>query len=144
LESSRTANAFRVFSGTPAHEGGSKNVGVYPNPYRASAAWDGNTSRSRKIYFYNLPEEAEISVYTVGGDVVARLFHRAQSGFNGSTAGWYSVFGLNPDQSILPGGEHAWDVLSDSKQTLSSGLYLYSVMDMKTREVQTGKLVIIR
>ena len=144
LESSRTANAFRVFSGTPAHEGGSKNVGVYPNPYRASAAWDGNTSRSRKIYFYNLPEEAEISVYTVGGDVVARLFHRAQSGFNGSTAGWYSVFGLNPDQSILPGGEHAWDVLSDSKQTLSSGLYLYSVMNMKTREVQTGKLVIIR
>jgi len=144
LESSRSTNAFRVFSGTPVAAGEARSVGVYPNPYRASAAWDGSTSRSKKIYFYNLPAEAEITVYTVGGDVVARLFHKSTSDFNGSTAGWYSIFGLEPDQSVLPAGEHAWDTLSDSKQTLSSGLYLFSVMDVQTREVQKGKLVIIR
>src|SRR5690606_36156467 len=39
FESSRIATATRVFPGTPP--GANGRVGVYPNPYRVSAAWDG-------------------------------------------------------------------------------------------------------
>jgi len=145
LESSRVQNAFRIFPGT---EGGpmgkTKKVGVYPNPYRISAAWDGTTSRTRKIMFYNLPERAEIRIYTLAGDIVATLNHDAAADFNGSNSGWYTSFGGNPDNTVLAGGEHGWDVLSDDKQAIASGLYLFSVKDLKTNDIQTGKFAIIR
>jgi hypothetical protein len=44
----------------------------------------------------------------------------------------------------LAGGEHAWDVLSEDKQNLASGLYLFSVKDLSTNDVQTGKFAIIK
>jgi hypothetical protein len=145
LESSRIQNAFRVFPGTEAGEiGKTRKVGVYPNPYRLSAAWDGTTSRSRKIMFYNLPERAEIRIYTLAGDIVATLNHDSSEPFNGSNSAWYTSFGGDPAKAVLAGGEHGWDVLSDDKQTITSGLYLFSVKDLKTNDVQTGKFAIIR
>ena len=143
LESSFIQNSQRVYAGTPANTDFSKPVGVYPNPYKINAAWDGTTSRTRKIMFFNLPQNAEIRIYTVAGDVVATLNHQSDQPYNGSTAGWYSSYdGTN--NSILAEGEHAWDVLSDSKQALSEGLYLFSVKDMRTNKVQTGKFAIIK
>ena len=60
LESSANVNAIRVFPGTPANEQFASDdpqyqVGVYPNPYRLNAAWDGLAEGDRKLYFYNLP-----------------------------------------------------------------------------------------
>jgi hypothetical protein len=121
-----------------------RKPGVYPNPYRLSAAWDGTTSRSKKMMFYNLPARAEIRIYTISGDVVATLLHDAGSDFNGSTIGWYNNFGGSANQTTLAGGEHAWDVLSEDKQNLASGLYLFSVKDLSTNDVQTGKFAIIK
>ncbi|MFQ5627430.1 MAG: hypothetical protein ACE5I1_01620, partial [bacterium] len=58
LESSRLSNSVRVFPGSPSIEeqvatsaAPEIKVGVYPNPYRARGAWDGNLERDRKIYF---------------------------------------------------------------------------------------------
>lgn len=143
LESSLNANAIRVFPGTPANDQfGSEEykVGVYPNPYRVNAAWDGGNELTRKLIFYNLPARAEIRVYTLAGDKVAQLSHDAAT-YNGDTR-WFND--LSTDQRILPGGEHAWDLLSESNQILSSGLYLYTVKDLDSGKVQSGKLVMIK
>ncbi|MEY4867029.1 MAG: hypothetical protein RLY64_1283, partial [Bacteroidota bacterium] len=39
---------------------------------------------------------------------------------------------------------HAWDILSDSKQVIATGLYLFSVKDLKTGKIQTGKFAIVK
>lgn len=145
LESSSNVNSVRVFPGTPANENfGSSDreyeVGVYPNPYRVNAAWDGNLESERKLYFYNLPAVAEVRIYTVAGDIISEFTHESAT-YTGDTD-WYSSFSDEP--RVLPGGEHAWDIQSDANQILTTGLYLYTVKDLSSGEVQTGKIVIIK
>ncbi len=145
LESSRNTNAVRVFPGTPVNENFSSSsqqyeVGVYPNPYRINAAWDGTGENNRKINFYNLPANAEIRIYTLAGEIVAELEHDAAT-YSGDI-GWYNTF--SDGERILPGGEHSWDLQSDANQLLTTGLYFYSVKDLNSGAVQTGKLVIIK
>ncbi len=140
LETSINANAVRVFPGTTVNEDFSEAVGVYPNPYRINAAWDGATPFTRKIMFYNLPEKAQIRVYTLAGEIVATLNHDANT-YIGDTR-WYQDFSVN--RRLLPGGEHAWDLLSDANQNLTTGLYLYTVQDKASGQIQTGKLVILK
>ena len=41
-----------------------------PNPYRVGAAWDGGTSRTRRLNFYNLPARSTIRIYTLTGEIV--------------------------------------------------------------------------
>lgn len=145
LESSVNANAVRVFPGTPVNENfGSSDeeykIGVYPNPYRVNAAWDGGSSFTRKIVFFNLPEKAQVRIYTLAGELVATLDHDANT-YSGDTR-WFNNF--SSDNRILPGGEHAWDLLSESNQNLATGLYLYTVYDKTDGKVQRGKFAIIK
>ncbi len=140
FESSRVANAVRVFPGTPPSTSADRKVGVYPNPYRVQAAWDGGTSRTRKINFYNLPDKAEIRVYTLAGEVVAELDHDSET-YKGDVR-WYDSF--SADNRQLPGGEHSWDILSDNSLNISGGLYLYTVKNRDSGDVQRGKFVIIK
>lgn len=143
LESSLTANAVRVFPGTPVNEqfeDGGLKVGVYPNPYRVNAAWDGGTPFTRKLNFYNLPARAEIRIYTLAGETVANLSHDAAT-YIGSTR-WYNDF--SDANRIQAGGEHSWDLLSESNQNLATGLYLFSVKDLDSGAIQTGKFAIIK
>ena len=138
LESSVVSNAVRVFPGPSASSDGA--VGVFPNPYRVRAAWDGPLSTQRKIYFYNLPERCDIRVYTLAGEVVTEFSHDADT-YTGDIR-WFSDFG--GDDREIAGGVHAWDLLSDNSLRLSSGLYLFSVRDADSGEVETGKFVILR
>ncbi len=145
LETSTNANAVRVFPGTTPNEnfgssGKENKVGVYPNPYRVNAAWDGVGEQNRKMVFYNLPERAEIRIYTLAGDIVAELDHEGES-YSGDID-WFENRSGSPRE--FSGGEHAWDILSESNQTLRSGLYLYTVKDLSSSSVQTGKFVIIK
>lgn len=143
LESSFVTNSFRVWPGTVPNEDLSANpIGVYPNPYRINAAWDGTTSRTKKLYFYNLPAQCMISIYTVSGDIVALLDHDAGT-YAGGDAQWYNNFGGAPEQRVTPGGEHAWDILSESKQTITQGLYLFSVEDLQTGETYSGRFAVL-
>jgi hypothetical protein len=65
LESSRLQNAIVASPGTPARTlQENLTVGVYPNPYRANAQWDGGPERERKIFFYNLPKDSEKCAFT--------------------------------------------------------------------------------
>lgn len=140
LESSPNANAIRVFPGTPVNTDFKEPVGVYPNPYRINAAWDGTNALNRKIMFYNLPARSEIRVYTLAGEVVAEMKHEASS-YKGDTR-WFNDFSIANRK--LSGGEYAWDLLSNSRQNLTTGLYLYTVKDLSSGKVQQGKLVIIK
>ena len=144
LESSFIENAFTVTIGSEANDDfKNRKVGVYPNPYKINAAWDGSTERTRKIWFYNLPARCEVNIYTLSGDIVASLDHDAGT-YVGNDILWYDNFGGDDDKRIFPGGEHAWDLLSESGQSITQGLYLFSVKDMDTKEVQQGKFSVVK
>lgn len=146
LETSINANAIRVFPGTPVNANfGSDDeefkVGVYPNPYRINAAWDGSSPFTRKIMFYNLPSKAQIRVYTLSGEIVARLDHDAAT-YTGGDARWFRDFAGST--RLMPGGEHAWDLLTAANQNLTTGLYLYTVRDLDSGNIQRGRFAIIK
>ncbi len=143
LETSTNSNSVRVFPGTPVNSNlGEKGfeVGVYPNPYRVNAAWDGLSEGDRKLYFYNLPAKSEIRIYSIAGDIVAELNHDAST-YSGDI-GWFDSFSDNP--RVMAGGEHAWDLQSEANQILTTGLYLFTVKDLDSGKIQTGKLAIIK
>ncbi len=143
LESSFVTNSFRVWPGTAANEDPENvTIGVYPNPYRKSAAWDGTTSRTKKLYFYNLPARCLITIYGVAGDVITTLNHDAST-YTGTDALWYANFGGDERQRILPGGEHAWNILSEGDQTITQGIYFYSVEDLDGGGTYSGQFVVL-
>ena len=116
-------------------------VGVYPNPYYGNAYWDGNSERLRKIYFYNLPEVCEITIYTLSGNVVDRISHDQSS--NGSDIRWFETFS-NDGKQVMSGGEHAWDLVTKDDQAVATGLYLFTVKDQHTGKIKKGKFLIIK
>ena len=145
LESSFTENAFSVYPGTAVKaldENSENRVGVYPNPYLTTAAWDGATSRSKKIYFTNLPAQCTITIYTSSGDLVANLRHDAST-YQGEDIQWFERYSQT-GKKVMSGGEHAWDILSNSKAGISTGIYLFTVKDEKTGNIDIGKFAILK
>ena len=55
---------------------------------------------------------------------------------------WYDDF--SAENRIQSGGEHSWDLLSDSGLSVAGGLYLFTVKDFASGDVQRGKFVIIK
>ena len=143
LESSTVNNTFNVWSGTKADSSDKATVGVYPNPYTIDAAWDGTTARTHKLYFYNLPPHALVTIYTLSGEIVASFNHDAATN-KGDDIDWYNTFGGDDSKRILPGGEHAYDILSNAKQALVQGLYLYSVKNLDSGKEQRGNFAVVR
>jgi hypothetical protein len=119
LESSINLNKSLVYPGTKPNSGGT--IGVYPNPYRARAVWDGLGERERKLYFNNLPAHAQIRIYTLAGDLVDVFEHH------------------DPDY-----GEHAWDMISRRDQPVATGLYICAVKDLDSGDVKTTKFLVIK
>ncbi|MBC8042066.1 MAG: hypothetical protein IAF08_01360 [Rhizobacter sp.] len=135
LESSSLSTLNTIVPGSAAasDDEKSKKVGVYPNPYYVRAAWDitkpatGGQAPTplrdgRKVYFSNLPEESDITIYTVSGDVIDRFTHSISSG----------------------GTEAPWDIISKADQQLATGLYIVSVRNTRTGDVRTARFVIIK
>jgi len=119
LESSINLNKMLVYPGTKPTARG--EIGVYPNPYRARAVWDGLSERERMLYFNNLPADAQIRIYTLAGDLVDVFEHH------------------DPDY-----GEHAWDMISQKDQPVATGLYICAVKDLNSGEVRTAKFLVIK
>jgi len=141
LESSPLANFERILPGTPPTDDPEVQIGVYPNPYYGSAIWDGSSERLRKIYFFNLPEDCEITIYTLAGDVIKRIQHTSQS--NSSETRWFETY-ASDDKQKFAGGEHAWDLLTDNEQAIATGLYLFTVKNNGNGEIKTGKFLVIK
>jgi len=141
LESGPLASLKRILPGTPASEDENVDIGIYPNPYYGNAIWDGSTERLRKIYFFNLPSECEITIYTLAGDIVKKIEHDQQS--NGSDLQWFQNFASDGKQQFA-GGEHAWDLITDSDQAIATGLYLFTVKNKRSGNIKTGKFLVIK
>lgn len=132
-ESSRNANAITVVPSTVQPDNVGK-VAVVPNPYRGDIAyhsynpqWEkpGGTrqqwmEQDRRIQFINLPDGCNIKIYTASGDLVYKHQHVGSMGY------W------------------DWNLTSSVGQAISSGIYLFTVQDKKTNDVQVGKFVIIK
>lgn len=141
LESGPLANLQKVIPGTAPTSEKNVDVGVYPNPYYGSAYWDGNSERLRKIYFYNLPSECEITIYTLSGDVVRKIYHNQHS--NGSDLRWFETFSKDGKQQ-MSGGEHAWDLITDNDQAVATGMYLFTVKNINNGNIKRGKFLVIK
>lgn len=133
LESSINANATQVIPGPDSQPKVGK-VSVVPNPYRGDInynsfdpKWEKNPpgrlwlEQDRRILFINLPMECEIKIYTLAGDLVDTISH-----------------------NNLVEGFEGWNLTSTIGQTVSSGIYLFTVEDKRSGEVQIGKFVILK
>ena len=150
LESSKLSNATRVFPGSPTQEKQSEElatrkedikVGVYPNPYNAHGAWDGNLERERKMYFFNLPSDCDIRIFTLAGDLVDKFEHHSAT-YAGEGIQWFDQFSTG--KRVFSGGEHAWDLVTQDDQAIASGLYFFTVEDLNSGKLQRGKFMVIK
>ncbi|MDX2129005.1 MAG: hypothetical protein SFU91_08215 [Chloroherpetonaceae bacterium] len=145
LESAPLANLVAAFPGKIAVADGNTEtkIGVYPNPYYSKALWDGSGTRDRKIYFTNLPEECEITVFTVAGDIIDRFTFNSRTYAGGQTS-WNRKFGNQANTKAYSGGEVAWDFISRSDQAISSGLYVVSVRNLRSGEIKTARFAVVK
>jgi hypothetical protein len=137
LESSRSINEFKVYPlSTPQEvKAQGKKVVVYPNPYRIDGRYKElgfedpdksgfKESSDRRLWFVNLPSVCSIRIYTLDGDLVRELSHDGRSL-------------TNPTMDY-------WNLISRNTQAVVSGIYLFSVEDKETGQIQVGKFVIIK
>ena len=145
LESAKIANAiYAAPSGSDR-----KAVRVVPNPYRANEdyrvehggiSWENRDDGTldfypqtdRRMFFYNLPKECLIRIFTVAGDLVHIIPHNTDGDANQD---W------NADYA------ESWDLNSRNKQQVVSGMYLFTVENLtegNEGEIEVGKFVIIR
>ncbi len=147
LESSFLANDKRAFAGTLANDSiQAHRPYVYPNPYYAGASWEGKSNfqeESRKLIFANLPARCRITITTVAGDVLDVIEH--DQAYQGEDIRWFRTFGADATQdNVFSGGEHAWDLLTQSSQFLARGVYLFHVLDLEDYKQFTGQFTVIQ
>ena len=81
------------------------DIRIVPNPYNIRdplLVSYGLDEHNRKLWFYNLPGEVTIKLYTESGDLVKTIIH-------------------NPPNRV---GSIDWDMLTDNQQAIASGLYI--------------------
>jgi hypothetical protein len=133
----------RAVPGTLPTSDKNREIGVYPNPYYANAAWDGLGERSRKIYFFNLPARSVVKIFTISGDLVAEFAHDAAT-YNGSGIKWFDDFSGLGNVPKFAGGEHAWNLISKYDQAIATGLYLFTVKDLSNGDLKRGKFAVVK
>ncbi len=142
LESSILENKTFVIGGKQPNNDFEFKVGVYPNPYRTSAEWDGPGGvRDRMIWFTGLPSKSVVRIYTLAGELVKKIEHNSET-YDGSDI--QRLEEISQQNVVFSGGEHAWDLITDDDQAIATGLYLYSVKDSDTGKLKTGKFLIIK
>jgi len=121
------------------------SVYVVPNPFHAQGLEYGGTliedyiidpnigaRIEDRLYFVGLPAKATIRIFTAHGDLVKTLQHP------------------NPEirESIPESADEAWFQITDSWQTIKSGVYFYHIegwdIDGNFLGTTTGKFVVIR
>lgn len=143
LEGGTSANAqfaFPVYSADVVADSG-LGVTVYPNPYKISYPdVHGNLTsyynegyeayglpqmreQERRIWFANLPDTANIAIYSLDGDLIREIHHPDKH--------------LTRYSSIV-----GWDLISRNTQAVTSGIYIWKV-DSRLGS-QVGKIVIIK
>ncbi len=97
-------------------------VRVVPNPYVVNATWE-TVENERRLHFMFLPPECTISIYTVAGELVTKIYHN-----NGT-------------------GDESWNLLTQVGQEIAYGLYIYVIeaADSKgNNHKHIGKFIVIK
>lgn len=153
LESDVKENWVFVFPGSLPEglaDGSDRQPGVYPNPYRGRASWDGSGPYERLIWFTHLPARCKVSIFTLAGDFVDSFEHDA-AGYQGDdvalirqTREQVALSGAGETPFVFSGGEHAWDLVSAFDQAIATGLYLFTVEDRASGKTEIGKFAVIK
>jgi len=81
-----------------------KNIKAVPNPYFVRNSWRAEqTDSETQLQFKGVPGECKLRIYTLAGDLVKTIDHRDGT------------------------GEISWNLLSDNRQQVASGMYLFQV-----------------
>ena len=109
---SKDSDNFTWFSQDSTFETGivSDKINAFPIPFRRSEGGEG-------IYFTNLPENGEVQIYTLAGNI---------------------IFRKNNMSPFL-----IWNARNKSGKKIGSGLYLYVIKNSSNKKVASGKLIII-
>lgn len=142
MESSLFENLTYAIPGKEVIQTEERKIYVYPNPYNVNAPWDGFGERERLIWFANLPANATIRIYTLAGDLVDEIAHHNLS-YDGSDVAILREK-TKTQKTVFSGGEHAWDLISQNDQAISTGLYLFTVKDEDTGKIYSGKFLVIK
>ena len=102
------------------------NVKVVPNPYIISNEWQTRFVQ-RRVKFINLPNRCTIRIFNLNGELVKTLLHQetSQGGVSNNL-----------------GGDEWWDVLSENRQLVASGVYIFHIESDVGEQV--GKFVVVR
>jgi len=101
-------------------------IKVVPNPYVANASWEPANPYSsgrgpRSIHFTHLPSECTIRIFTINGELVDTIEHKAE----------------------LNDGAAHWDMLTKDNLSISYGVYLYHI-DAPGIGEKMGKFAVIK
>jgi|GEM_PF-6350536 len=101
-----------------------EDVIVVPNPFEAGkVSWEGPLGQH--IEFRNLPSQATIQIYTVGGDLLRTLEHGL------------GTFGESTDVQM-------WDLKNEAGRMVTSGVYLYHITTKLNKETNDGFFTVVR
>ena len=132
----------------------SNKVLVVPNPYRVdqdytfeNGGWEGQISSwdesYRRVKFIHLPEgEWTLRIFTIAGELISTI--------SNTIAGGYQNSGLPPNVTLSANffeyksdrGEIEWNLMSENRRALASGVYVYSVESKFGTQID--KFVLIR
>ncbi len=147
VESSHFSNRNYQFAAVPFEAAHSNMDSIYvvPNPFHAGGLEYGGTFKEDylidpglgarpedRLYFVGLPAKAVIRIFTVHGDLVKTLHHP------------------NPENrmSVNESADEMWYQITDSWQTIKSGVYFYYIEGWDRLGTPlgsaTGKFVVIR
>jgi hypothetical protein len=101
------------------------NVKVVPNPYVIANEWQTQFVQ-RRLKFINLPNACTIRIFNLNGELVRTLLHTATS---------------EGGVSNNLGGDEWWDLLSENRQLVASGVYIFHIASDVGEQV--GKFVIV-
>jgi hypothetical protein len=105
-------------------------VKVVPNPYIVNNEWQ-RSSLIRRMRFINLPGRCTIRIFNLAGELVKTLLHTQTVTPTGGT-----------EVKNNAGGDEWWDLLSENRQLIASGVYVFHI-DSDVGE-QVGKFAVIR
>ncbi len=146
LESGLTQNQVLAVPAPSSAQASGRAVTVFPNPYHAEAAWDaGKLVRDHYLWFANLPRQCTIRIFSLAGDQVKTFEFDGDTYQGQGTRGLYNPateIGVDPPQ--LSGTVYAWNLITDRGQAVASGLYLFSIKDHGSGNVQRGKFLVVK
>lgn len=101
-------------------------IRIVPNPYNINDPLVNNasaygSSNGRLMFFVNLPSECTIKIFTENGDLIKTIDHK----------------------KITKDGSEKWDLITDSQQVISSGIYI-AVFQKPSGELSYQKFIVVR